>query len=242
MEELRKELDALLDRLDDPVAFRNALEDLESAYPFGKFEYMISHLLAADKLTIDEYQVIRNEYMRRNLYLNLFELSPAGFGQKWAYGHLKDLVPNLQSPSDQLDPNYSPGQYDLYLRPNIRIEVKSSRAVEFKSNDPLYIKALSSNSDLRFDMNFQQIKPALCDVFVWIAAWRDVIKYWVLPSFQVETNPYYSTRQHRGNTGEGQLHLKRDNIREFDRFLVRSNELEAAIRTSYQNERSLRSK
>ena len=240
MEELRKELDALLDRLDDPVALRNTLEDLESVYPFNEFEYMISHLLAADKLTIDEYYEIQDNYIHRNLYLYLFEISaPRGFGERWAHGHLKELVPALQRPSKQLDPNYS-GQYDFFLPVKIRIEVKASRAVEFKSNEPLYIKALSSSSELSFDMNFQQIKPALCDVFVRIAAWRDVIKYWVIPSFQVETNPYYSTGQHRGNTGEGQLHLNKDNIHEFDQFLVQSNELEAAIREAFQSERSHR--
>ena len=132
MEELRRGLEALLNRLDDPVAFKNTLGDLESVYPFSEFEYVISHLLAADKLTIDEYHAIRNNYMRRNLYLNLFELSPAGFGQVWAQRHLKDLVPNLQPPGDQLDPNYS-GQYDFYLLPDIRIEVKASRAVDSKS-------------------------------------------------------------------------------------------------------------
>jgi len=242
MEELRKELDVLLDRLEDPIAFRNALEGLHSIYPFSKYEDIISHLLVAGNLTIDEYYEMRDNYNHRNLYLYLFEISaPRGFGERWAHGHLKELVPALQHPAKRLDPDYS-GQYDFFLSPDIRIEIKASRAVEFNSNEPLYIKALSSDSELPFDMNFQQIKPAMCDVFVWIAAWRDVIKYWVIPSIQVETNPYYSTGQHRGNAGEGQLHLNRDNIREFDRFLVRSTELEAAIRASYQNERSLRGK
>lgn len=38
-------------------------------------------------------------------------------------------------------------------------------------------------------MNFQQVKPRCCDVFVWIAVWRDVIRYWVLSSNEVETSP-----------------------------------------------------
>ncbi len=94
--------------------------------------------------------------------------------------------------------------------------------MEFNRNEPLYLKALSSNSTLPFDINFQQIKPRFCDVFVWLAAWRDVIKYWVIPSFQVANHPHYSTGQHRGNVGEGQLHLNRENIGEFDGYLVRS--------------------
>ena len=231
-------MQTLLDRLDNPVAFRNTLEGLVSVYPFSEFEYIISHLLSDGKLSIDEYHEIRENYIHRNLYLYLFEISaPRGFGERWAHGHLKELVPNLQRPSRQLDAEYS-GQYDFFLPPNIRIEVKASRAVEFNSNEPLYIKALSSNSELPFDMNFQQIKPRFCDVFVWLAAWRDVIKYWVIPSCRVENHPYYSTGQHRGNVGEGQLHLNRDNIGEFDAYLVRSNQLESAIRAAYAVDQS----
>ena len=237
MEDLRNQLQELLDRLDNPAAFRDTLEGLVSIYPFSEFEYIISHLLADDKLTIEEYYEIREDYIHRNLYLYLFEISaPRGFGERWAHGHLKELVPDLERPSKRLDAEYS-GQYDFFLLPDIRIEVKASRAVEFNSNEPLYIKALSSNSGRPFDMNFQQIKPRFCDVFVWIAAWRDAIKYWVIPSFHVENNPYYSSGQHRGNVGEGQLHLNRENIAEFDVYLVRPNELEAAIRAAQESER-----
>jgi hypothetical protein len=56
----------------------------------------------------------------------------------------------------------------------IKIEVKASRAVDFDREEPLYVKALASDSQKRFDMNFQQVKPACCDVFLWIGVWRDV--------------------------------------------------------------------
>ena len=240
MDELRRELQELVDRLDDREEFKETLEGLVSVYPFNEFEYTIAHLLAADKLTLDEYHEIRENYIHRNLYLYLFEISaPRGFGERWAQGHLRELVPDLLRPSRQLDPDYS-GQYDFFLPPNIRIEVKASRVVEFSSSEPLYIKALSSNSNLPFDMNFQQIKPQLCDVFVWIAAWRDVIKYWVIPSSQVENNPHYSLGQHRGNVGEGQLHVNRESIGDFDGYLVRSDRLQVAIRRAYEVERSSR--
>ena len=85
-------------------------------------------------------------------------------------------------------------------------------------------------------MNFQQIKPAHCDVFVWIAVWRDVIKYWVLSSDEVKQNKYYSKGQHRGNVGEGQLHLKDDNIHEFERFEVKPDKLKEAVVEAYQRQ------
>ena len=127
-------------------------------------------------------------------------------------------MPELKIPSRSYDTNYS-GQYDFWYN-GIRIEVKASRAVKRKSGDSLIIKALSSDSISGFDMNFQQIKPACCDVFVWIAVWRDKIRYWVLSSSEVEKSPYYSAGQHRGNIGEGQLWLTEKNINDFDCYEV----------------------
>ncbi len=240
MDHLRDQLDRLLSRLENANEVRSKLVDLISVYPFSEFEYIISHLLSASKLTIEEYYEIRDDYIHRNLYLYLFEISaPRGFGEVWAHGHLKELVPELQRPSKRLDSQYS-GQYDFLSLPNIRVEVKASRAVEFNNDEPLYIKALSSESSKPFDMNFQQIKPRFCDVFVWIAAWRDMIRYWVIPSYEVENNQYYSRGQHRGNVGEGQFHLNQDNINEFVSYLVRSNELESGIWSAHQRERQLR--
>ncbi len=82
-----------------------------------------------DVLTLDGYHELRDDYIARNLYLYVFEISaPRTFGEAWAQGHLKELVPELQKPSKKTDPDYS-GQYDFFLD-NIRIEVKASRAVD----------------------------------------------------------------------------------------------------------------
>lgn len=195
------------------------LDDLYSVYPFNKFEYVISHLIATNTITLEEYLYIRNSYLERNKYLYVFEITaPRTFGETWAQHHLNEVVPELKIPSRSYDTNYS-GQYDFWYN-GIRIEVKASRAVKRKSGDSLIIKALSSDSTSGFDMNFQQIKPACCDVFVWIAVWRDKIRYWVLSSSEVEENPYYSAGQHRGNTGEGQLWLTEKNINDFDCYEV----------------------
>lgn len=195
------------------------LDDLYSVYPFNKFEYVISHLIATNTITLEEYLDIRNSYLERNKYLYVFEITaPRTFGETWAQHHLNEVVPELKIPSRSYDTNYS-GQYDFWYN-GIRIEVKASRAVKRKSGDSLIIKALSSDSTSGFDMNFQQIKPACCDVFVWIAVWRDKIRYWVLSSSEVEKNPYYSAGQHRGNIGEGQLWLTEKNINDFNCYEV----------------------
>lgn len=233
MEKLQAELDQLLSELGNVDEVKARLETLISVYPFNEFELIISNLLGAGVLTLDEYYRLRDEYIARNLYLYIFEISaPRGFGEQWSQGHLKELVPELIKPTNQLDPDYS-GQYDFLLEDKIRIEVKASRAVAFRTDEPLYVKALSSDSDKQFDMNFQQIKPACCDVFVWVGVWRDVIRYWVLASNEVAGNRYYSPGQHRGNVGEGQLHLKKENIEEFKQYECRANELLEAIKDAY---------
>jgi len=243
MENLKEKLNLLIDELsiDKREMIRDRLSDLVSVYPFNEYEYIISSLMGFGKITLEDYYEIRDDYVARNMYLYIFEIgSPRGFGELWAQGHLKELVPDLLKPTKKLEENYK-GDYDFIL-PNekelIRIEVKASRAVDGKSQEPLYVKALSFNSKSPFWMNFQQIKPAHCDVFVWTAVWRDVIKYWVLSSDEVKNNKYYSKGQHRGNTGEGQLHLKDDNIKEFDKYEIKSNELKDAIIKAYYRQKN----
>ncbi len=192
MERLQEQLDELLKRVTDERAIRDRLDNLVSVYPFNEYEYLISHLLALDVLSLDGYHELRDEYLARNMFLYIFEISaPRTFGESWAQGHLKGLVPDLDS--------------------------KKS-----------------------FWMNFQQIKPACCDVFVWIAVWRDTIKYWIQSSHEVENNTRYTKGQHRGNVGEGQLHLRQDNIDDFDKYKIQSNCLRQAIIDAHERERKQR--
>lgn len=240
MEKLREQLNELVSKLENAEELRGKLDELISVYPFNEFEFIISHLLASKMISLDEYYEIRQGYIDRNLYLNLFEISaPRGFGEVWAQGHLKELVPTLERPTKTLDSEYS-GQYDFFLPPDIRIEVKASRAVQYRTSLPLSLKALASDSDKDFDMNFQQIKPRYCEVFVWFGVWRDVIRCWVIPSFEVENSRYYSKGQHRGNIGEGQLHFRRDNLQEFDKYLTEPSKIEISIKNAAKKERKLR--
>ena len=236
MEKLKEQLDGLISCLENESELRQRLDDLFSVFPFNEYEYIISTLLGLGKLSLDEYYELRDEYISRNMFLYVFEISaPRGFGETWAQGHLKELVPELIKPSKKQDFNYS-GQYDFYLDDKIRIEVKASRAVDFNSSESLPVKALSSDSEKEFDMNFQQTKPGCCDVFIWVGVWRDVIRYWVLASDEVANNRYFSKGQHRGNVGEGQLHLKHDNIDQFAKYEIKPNRLLEAIRNAYKRQ------
>lgn len=239
MEQLEKYLQDQISNLcvSENEELSRRLDSLVSVYPFNHFEYIIANLLGLKRITVDDYHELRDEYIERNMFLYIFEINaPTRFGITWAQGHLKELVPSLKKPSRRKDPDYS-GQYDFILDSEVRIEVKASRAVDKDSDEPLYLKALSSDSKKRFDMNFQQLKPYCCDVFIWMAVWRDEIKYWVLASFEVEKNEHYASGQHRGNVGEGQLHIKETNISDFEKYRCRSDRLLYAIKKAYERQK-----
>ncbi|MDY6325760.1 MAG: hypothetical protein SPL42_00545 [Bacteroidales bacterium] len=150
------ELTALLKMFDNDVA----------VFPFNEYELFINTLISKGQLTYADYLEIRDEYIKQNPNLWIFEISaPRGFGETFAQSFVRNKSSRLLSPSKKLDKDYH-GQYDLWYN-GIRIEVKASRVVDADSNEPLYRKALSSNTKRPFLMNFQQLKPQCCDVFVW---------------------------------------------------------------------------
>ena len=58
----------------------------------------------------------------------------------------------------------------------------------------------------------------------------------MLAATEVGSHQRFSDKQHRGNVGEGQLHVEQDNIREFEKYEVKPNKLEEAIRAAYDRE------
>lgn len=206
------------------------VDDDQSIFPFNEYEHLICNLIERGGLTYEQYIDIRTEYISANPNLWVFEISaPRGFGEKFAQTYVQGKCSKLKSPNKKLDPNYS-GDYDLWLD-GIRIEVKASRAVDSDSEEPLYMKALSRKTNKNFLMNFQQLKPQCCDVFIWVAVYRDQIVLWVMSSKEVLKNPLYSKGQHRGNKGnEGQLHIRQDNITQLKKYELKGDNLERAIR------------
>ncbi|MDI9534506.1 MAG: hypothetical protein QM212_00770 [Bacteroidota bacterium] len=206
------------------------VDDDQSIFPFNEYEHLICNLIERGGLTYEQYIDIRAEYISANPNLWVFEISaPRGSGEKFAQTYVQGKCSKLKSPNKKLDPNYS-GDYDLWLD-GIRIEVKASRAVDSDSEEPLYMKALSRKTDKNFLMNFQQLKPQCCDVFIWVAVYRDQIVLWVMSSKEVLENPSYSKGQHRGNKGnEGQLHIRQDNVALLEKYELQGDNLEQAIR------------
>lgn len=201
-----------------------------SVFPFNEYEHLICNLIKKNGLTYEQYIEIRSEYISKNPNLWIFEISaPRGFGEKFAQTYVHGKCSKLKAPSKKIDPNYA-GEYDFWLD-EITIEVKASRAVDSDSEEPLYVKALARDTKKKFLMNFQQLKPQCCDVFIWVAVFRDEIVLWVMNSNEVLNNPLYSNGQHRGNKGnEGQLHIKHDNIQVLSKYELKDDNLEIAIR------------
>ena len=247
MELLDSQLDEYIKKIINSNNFLEELDNIKSVYPFNRYEYIIAKLLTDKVLTYQQYIDLRNEYIDRNLFLYVFEISaPRGFGDTWALSHLSAVEPALKRPNKIIDPNYK-GEYDLYLssldgQSIIKVEVKASRAVNhMKPDEPLYIKALSSNDDTPFLMNFQQLKPSCCDVFLWLAVYRDCVKYWVLNSGDIHKHNDF-TPQHRNQSTEnrpedytkneiyeGQIMITDKNISSIDKYKVEGRQIMDAI-------------
>lgn len=238
MEQLNKELNHYKKLLKGKFDLSDErLETIYSVYPFNKFEYVLSHLLSNQIITLDTYLEMRQSYIDRNKYLHLFELAPRTFGETWGQKYLMEHIPELEVPTKTKDPKYE-GQYDL-LYNNIHIEVKASRAVSKIAGSTLSNKALLYNQknlpQTKFLMNFQQLKPSCCDVYVWIAVWKDNITFWVIPSKDVKNNKNFSsqhrkeTKSNKENIYEGQIMITQNNISDFDKYLVSSQDILQAI-------------
>lgn len=216
--ELRSYLESLIDSLEsgNQELLRARLESLVSVFPFNEYEYIITFLVDRHVISFNEYEELRNNYVSANRYLDLFSLAPRTFGQIWGERHLMDLDRRFQKPNKNLDPEYE-GQYDLWLE-GVRVEIKAARAIHTKQHEAIASKALHWGAKAPFWMNYQQLKIDICDVFVFIGVWVDLIIYWVLSNEEVKQNKYLS-HQHRGGI-EYQIGIREKNIREFDAFQV----------------------
>ena len=74
------------------------LENLISVYPFNEYEFLISSLMGYDKISLDEYYELRDDYLARNMYLYIFEISaPRTFGEAWRKGISRNSFLNWQN-------------------------------------------------------------------------------------------------------------------------------------------------
>lgn len=236
----------------EKIEMINKLNDLKDiVFPFSDYEFIISNLLWMSKMSLNEYETMRDEYMERNRHLDKFQMA-----WKSVWKRAEDIMIEwwywLEKPSRKIDPFYTQQtSYDAYMEYSweiIRIEIKASRVTESWNDEDFFIdKALFSYTEKSFWMNFQQLKPQFCDVFIFIAIYRDKLKHWVLSSTEVKTyweqdwhTGRFSPWQHAGNAwNEWQLHIRETNIKDFDKYLATGEDINNAIKLAYLREKKL---
>lgn len=271
MEQLKTIINHQKEHLNDdvkPLLDDSALKNV-SRYPFNLYTNIFSVLLKKGNLSYEYYTKIRDEYFIRNPHLDKFEMAPRTFGQTWGEEWLKANHAVLVDPPKK--DGYT-SEFDLWLpiseEKGIKIEVKSSHIADNKSDKPLVEKAfkkpkgtgskesiLNEIEKLHFEMNFQQLKPSCCDVFVWIAVWLDTIDYWVIPSSKIVMKPkclsrrkpkdsivqpdgtIFMVNQHQGAKGgnipEGQIFVTNNHYKDLDCYKVSLDQIVCKIRKAY---------
>jgi len=218
LEQLREYLENFVSTLgqQDKEFLDARLQSLVSVFPFNEYEYILMFLRDRSVISFEQYEDLRNTYVSANRYLSLFDLAPRMFGQIWGEQHLRDLDDRFKKADKTLDPTYE-GQYDLWIE-GVRVEVKAARATDTKKRGGVVSKALRSDSNRPFWMNFQQLKLEICNVFIFVGVWVDTVRYWVLSHENVKNSPYLS-HQHRGGV-EYQIGITDKNIDDFEKYLV----------------------
>jgi len=221
MKYLKEELEKLIGR-------SKSMDDLREKLERGELEFIMMTLSHEGILKYSEYLRLKKEYEKRNKHIDIIRItSPRSFGETWAEEHMRTILPALGSTKG----TEAKGEYDLVYsggKKLIKLEVKAGRAIDrTKHHVPYHERALvSTDKDGLFDMNFQQMKPTCFDAIIMIGVWTDKIRYWFMTSEEIKKNKYFSVGQHRGNKGyEGQMHIKTENIADFEKYEITPNEI-----------------
>lgn len=238
MKELRKELENILENAKLDTHIIEEIRQKKMPFPFTQETRILSYFLSADIINYEQYAELLQCYMRRNRYLDLFDMAPRTFGEAWGESHILALFPEFLKATREnladLFPDFA-GEFDLWLA-GIRVEVKACRAADPSAGGSLSSRAYLHNeaSAYGFEYHFQQLKPSCCDVFIWIGVCRDALLYWVLSSNELQQTGKLSSQHRTENTGttgatvyEGQVFMTEA---ELSPFLVSETEILTAVR------------
>ena len=134
MEKLINDINAKINFYNLRVISKIELINEHKIYLYGIIN-ILAYLESNGVLTRQEGIVFCSEY---SYFYPYTITAPRNYGEQYAQNLLKEIVPQLQTPTTMLDQNYS-GQYDFWFD-NIRVEVKSSRAVARDMRGPLITK------------------------------------------------------------------------------------------------------
>ena len=191
---------------------------MKDYYPFNKIQFLLTILISEKTISLKEYFILYDEYKKRNPNLHLYNMTSKTFGI-WAEEHIKNsFLEDFQEPKNQ---------YHDLIYEGLKIEIKSSRANTIKNKKSFIGERALSKDDKNesFDMNFQQLKLNESDFFIFVMVWKDNIDYYLFSSNELKNNKYYSDKQHKGNVGEGQMHIKTSNLKDFEKFKIKLENL-----------------
>jgi hypothetical protein len=172
--------------------------------------------------------MIKNKIMSniQTIKTNIRLLAPRPFGEKIGEIVLDNLIPNLSKADNN--------SHDRKQGKN-KVESKFARAITKTNTKNLsFIEQLSSTASFsyvkskskeKFDCNIQQVKPKCFDILYYGVIFDDYVYVFKIKSEQLlldSKNMGYSNKQHRGNIGEGQFHIKSSNLQyHIDNYLYK---------------------
>ncbi len=226
MKQLRAELDRLLRNTRGDQKTINAILNSKALYPFSVEGQLLEYFLSIEEITYPQYAQLKDDYIQRNQYLELFDMAPRTYGQTWGEQHIRSLFPQfMKATKENLAGAYPDfdGEFDLWYN-GIRVEVKACRANSTRTGGSLSSRAFlhSEAYNTGFKYHYQQLKPSCCDVFIWIGTCRDELLYWVLSSQDLLNTGKLGSQHRNEHTGvvgaevfEGQVFMTEQELAPF---------------------------
>lgn len=155
----------------------------------------------------------------------LIRMAPRPFGEEIGEWLVKKLIPKIS--------NRKEGSHDGILEKDI-VEIKNARALFKQTKNLTLAEKLLTESERNFVVlkssddflcNIQQIKPHLFDSLIYGIFFDDIILLFKITSEEIlnDKKVGFVNKQHRGNEGEGQFHIKRSNLQyHIDNYLFTS--------------------
>jgi hypothetical protein len=233
--DLRTEVLRRVAALPDAEAILASAQGPHVTHPFTETSYLLMQLAFSGAITKTEADRLLALQARAMPNLHLYQITaPRVFGDNWGQKHLGQIAPSLLPASADLDPGFC-GQYDRYDRNSgARVELKATRVVEDGVNASLADKAVSSTTDQAYCLYFKQVKPDCCDVFVLMAVFADIIRYWVIPSGAMGSLSFYRDKLHRKGSGSGQVTISSRALPEIAHFEVPADQVGAAVGAAHE--------
>jgi hypothetical protein len=197
------------------------LKALTAVLTVKEYEQIISVLKDDESISVQQYEMLKKNYMVSNKYLMYYGISSRIFGEVWAIQQLKSLDSRFKEPDKSLDPSYC-GEYDLLFE-GVKIQARACRAINVREEGDRFALAMHYDLQKFFVMHFRQIKIEFCDILILIGVWMDQMVYWAFPYNEVKENKYFAT--YKGEIEDGLLVLNDKNMPDFEKFKLAESEL-----------------